>query len=91
MLRLEARIMKRNTIALDWGKLSRCSYPYATDFFVPKIGYYLHRALSEMLKLNLRTVNCVGHSLGAHICGYAGAASGGQFQRCFGKKYILIL
>lgn len=22
--------------------------------------------------------------LGAHICGYAGTASGGQFDRCFG-------
>lgn len=88
MMRLESRILKRNTIALDWGKLSRCSYTYATEFFVPKIGYFLHRALSEVLKLNLRSVNCVGHSLGAHICGYAGAASGGQFDRCFGKRII---
>lgn len=69
MLRLESSTFDRNAIALDWGKLSRCSYQYATDFFIPEIGYWLYKALNNVLKLDLHSVNCVGHSLGAHVCG----------------------
>lgn len=72
---MESRILKRNTIALDWGKLSRCPYVWATEYFIPEIGYQLYRMLNVVLKLNLRTINCVGHSLGSHICGYAGKSS----------------
>lgn len=76
--------MNHNTIALDWGKISRCPYASATETHVPEVGYQLYRMLNDVLKLDLKKVHCVGHSLGAHICGYAGAASGGQFERCFG-------
>lgn len=82
---MESKIFNRNTIALDWGKLSRCPYSSATEYLVPEIGYTLYRMLNNVLKVNLRQVHCVGHSLGSHICGYAGAASGGQFERCFGR------
>lgn len=55
---------------LSWsfsvGKLSRCPYRDATEFYVPQIGYQLHRLLN-VLKVDLRSLNCVGHSLGAHI------------------------
>ncbi|XP_031635031.1 pancreatic triacylglycerol lipase-like [Contarinia nasturtii] len=82
--RMESRILNRNTLALDWGDLSRCPYRQATESLVPEVGNLLYRILNDVLKLDLRTVNCVGHSLGGHICGYAGAASSGQFERCFG-------
>lgn len=81
---MESKILNRNTIGLDWGKLSRCSYEYAADYLVPEVGYQLHRLLGDALRMDLRTVSCVGHSLGSHVCGFAGAASGGQFERCFG-------
>lgn len=72
LARIESRVLNRNAIALDWGKLSRCPYRQATESIVPEVGYQLHRWLNDVLKMDLRTVNCVGHSLGSHICGYAG-------------------
>lgn len=65
--RMESQTLNRNAIVLDWGKLSRCPYRHATEYYVPEIGYHLHRMLSNVLQLNLRSVNCVGHSLGAHV------------------------
>lgn len=51
---------------------------------MPEVGHQLYRMLNDVLRIDLKKLHCVGHSLGAHICGYAGAASGGQFERCFG-------
>lgn len=48
------------------GKLSRCPYRAATETYIPEIGYQLHRMLIA-LKLDLRSLNCIGHSLGSHI------------------------
>lgn len=48
------------------GKLSRCPYRAATEYYVPEIGYQLYRML-HALKLDLRSLNCIGHSLGSHI------------------------
>lgn len=67
LARMESQILNRNTIVLDWGKLSRCTYRQATEIYVPQIGYNLHKMLDDVLKLNLQTLNCVGHSLGSHI------------------------
>lgn len=67
LARMESQILHRNAIVLDWGKLSRCPYRQATEYFVPEVGYHLHRMLNDVLKLDLRTLNCVGHSLGSHI------------------------
>lgn len=48
------------------GKISRCPYRAATEYYVPEIGYQLYRMLYA-LKLDLRSLNCIGHSLGSHI------------------------
>lgn len=61
---MESQIFKTNTIGLDWGKLSRCSYKYAADFIVQQVGYQLTTWLKDVLRLDLRKINCVGHSLG---------------------------
>lgn len=80
---MESKIFNRNTIALNYGKISRCTYKHQENF-IPKIGDAIHKMLNDVLKVNLRQIHCVGHSLGAHICGSAGTASGGLFERCYG-------
>lgn len=64
LARLESQLFERNAIGVDWGRLSRCSYRYATDFLVPQIGYRLRALLQDVLQIDLRQTNCVGHSLG---------------------------
>lgn len=89
LCRIESKNFNRNTIALNFGRISRCNYNSITDYFVPKIGHTIYEMLNDILKVNLGQVYCVGHSLGAHICGYAGLAAGGQFERCYGIWYTL--
>lgn len=90
LCRIESKMFNRNTIALNFGRISGCPYNSLTDYHVPEIGYTIYRMLNDVLKVNLRQVHCVGHSLGAHLCGYAGLAAGGQFERCYGIWYYTL-
>lgn len=64
---MESQILNRNTIVLDWGKLSRCLYRHATEYIVPEVGYHLFHMINDVLKMDLRSINCVGHSLGNFV------------------------
>lgn len=65
---MESQNLDHNTIAVDWGDLSRCSYVHLVNFIVPSIGQQFYIMLNDIFRHNLRKINCVGHSL---VCGYA--------------------
>lgn len=63
-----------NVLRVNWGSRSRSIYQQAVaDIRV--VGLEIeHFVKSLMISLNLKPFNihCIGHSLGAHACGYAG-------------------
>lgn len=58
----------------DWGVLSKYTYNNTVRDSVPRAGAYLHSFITSLVREGARLdrIHCVGHSLGAHICGLAG-------------------
>lgn len=71
-------------ILVDYQNVSSCSYGRSVDEIVPAIGSYLAQVIIE-LKLDTNKIELIGHSLGAHICGYTGATLNGTVSRITGK------
>ncbi|XP_023026087.2 inactive pancreatic lipase-related protein 1 [Leptinotarsa decemlineata] len=75
-----------NVFVVDWSPIASKTYISAQGC-VPKVGGFVAdfvRSLQQNFKLNLSKVKFVGHSLGAHVCGCAGTALGGQVSRIVG-------
>ncbi|XP_076055975.1 uncharacterized protein LOC143034020 isoform X1 [Oratosquilla oratoria] len=78
-----------NVISVDWPagtSLFELSYTYTTGL-LPKVGYdsaTLISNLSEISGLKLSSIHVIGHSLGAHIAGFAGKILSGQVGRITG-------
>ncbi|XP_057658586.1 pancreatic lipase-related protein 2-like [Diorhabda carinulata] len=75
-----------NVVVVDWSKMAGGSYLSAKNS-VTRVGKYVADfilKLKELFGLKLSKVKFVGHSLGAHICGNAGAALGGKVDRILG-------
>ncbi|XP_063928485.1 pancreatic lipase-related protein 2-like isoform X1 [Zophobas morio] len=75
-----------NVIVVDWGRLAAFMYLQAVDNTVP-VGTYVGQFLSLLEQNNyidLRNIHMIGHSLGAHISGIAGAYVGGRVGRITG-------
>ncbi|XP_055304651.1 phospholipase A1-like [Sitodiplosis mosellana] len=70
-------------ILVDYQNVSSCSYGRSVDEIVPSIGSYLARVIQE-LELDTDIIELIGHSLGAHIAGYAGATLNGTLSRITG-------
>ncbi|KAK0075278.1 hypothetical protein PV325_007130 [Microctonus aethiopoides] len=75
-----------NIIAVDWSPISKLDYPTATRY-APSVG----KIIGEMLKflntegsMSFSDVHMVGHSLGAQVSGFAGAAVFGDIDRITG-------
>ncbi|XP_022917777.1 pancreatic lipase-related protein 2-like [Onthophagus taurus] len=63
-----------NIFGIDWAKPAKNRYSASIDV-VEEIGYYLAdfiESLNVNLNVNYSQIHLIGHSLGAHICGYAG-------------------
>ncbi|XP_046617079.1 pancreatic lipase-related protein 3-like isoform X2 [Neodiprion virginianus] len=62
-----------NVLMLNWANIADKEYLYAARS-IPGVGYTLATALNEWVTagLNSSSIHLVGHSLGAHVCGYAG-------------------
>jgi len=69
-----------NVITVDWSSLASGSYLRAKRR-VPSTGWYVTLMYKFLAKRGLRGANthCIGHSLGAHICGYSGKNWPGKF------------
>lgn len=70
-------------ILVDYKNISSCSYSRSVQEIVPSIGVYLAEVITR-LKLDTDKIEIVGHSLGAHIAGYAGCQLNGSIGRITG-------
>lgn len=70
-------------ILVDYKNVSSCSYSRSVEEIVPSVGHYLAQVIKE-LKLDTEKVELIGHSIGAHIAGYAGAILNGTIARITG-------
>lgn len=82
-----AKVIDGYVIFVDYGHISNCSYERSVLEIVPSVGYYVAKVLSifnfDPLKMEL-----IGHSLGAHMAGYVGAALNGSLQRITGDLIL---
>lgn len=79
-----------NVIALDWREIADLSYSTAVEA-VPSVGEYLGKFIIWLLEVtgsSVHNVHLIGHSLGAHVVGVAGAALNGTLARVTGKMII---
>ncbi|KAJ8951112.1 hypothetical protein NQ318_021556 [Aromia moschata] len=75
-----------NFFVVDWSPVASRNY-VASQRAVVKVGHYMAmfiKALVTSYGLNLSRVAFVGHSLGAHVAGNAGAALDGQVDYIVG-------
>lgn len=70
-------------ILVDYKNVSSCSYSRSVQEIVPSIGLYLAEVIAR-LNLDTDKIEMIGHSLGAHIAGYAGASLNGSIGRITG-------
>lgn len=70
-------------ILVDYKNISSCSYGRSVEEIVPSVGLYLAQVITK-LELNREKIEMIGHSLGAHIAGYAGATLNGTIGRITG-------
>ncbi|KFB41920.1 AGAP000687-PA-like protein [Anopheles sinensis] len=79
------RLIGGNICAVDWSPLALVEYNLAARN-TPKVGRYLGKFVQSVLKksFSIEQVTLVGHSMGAHISGIAGAYLGGQVPNIIG-------
>lgn len=78
-----AKITNGIVILVDYSQISSCSYSRCVREIVPSVGYYLAEIIEE-IGWDLNNIEIIGHSTGAHIAGYAGAALNGNIKRITG-------
>lgn len=75
---------KTNVILVNWIKgSSTFYYPLAAQCRTRIVGQYVSKFLKNLLHehhLGSTSVFCVGHSLGAHICGFVGKYLKPEFE-----------
>lgn len=77
-------------IMVDYRNISSCSYSRSAEEIVPSIGLYLAE-LIKRLNLDTDKIELIGHSLGAHIAGIAGAELNGEIARITGLWRFSVL
>lgn len=63
-----------NVIGVDWSKPASALYPLSVQY-TTEVGQYVGELIVDLydtLKIPMENVHLIGHSLGAHISGYAG-------------------
>ncbi|XP_063706485.1 pancreatic triacylglycerol lipase [Culicoides brevitarsis] len=76
---------KTNVVAVDWNRLALQEYTLAADS-TEEVGEQVAKFITKLndLGIPLKNVTLVGHSMGAHISGFAGKHLGGKVGRIFG-------
>lgn len=62
-----------NLVVVNWGSGSNTPNYVRARRRVPIVGRYVAQEIDSMVQngnLNLKTTHLIGHSLGAHICGF---------------------
>lgn len=78
-----ANVTNATVILIDYGDISDCNYDRTVEEIVPQLGLYLSQVISD-LDLDPNNIEIIGHSLGAHIAGYAAGALKGSIKRITG-------
>lgn len=78
-----ANVTNATVILVDYGKISDCNYVRSVEEIVPAVGRYIAEVISD-LDLDPSKIEIIGHSLGAHIAGYAASALNGNIKRITG-------
>lgn len=97
LFEINATLNNRNLIIMDWGTASHGSYAQVAAS-VNLMGSYLSNYISKLIELGAdrSSINIVGHSLGAHVAGFAGKRLRPRIGRitaldpagpCFGKLF----
>ncbi|XP_064606981.1 pancreatic triacylglycerol lipase-like [Liolophura sinensis] len=77
-----------NVILVDWGNGAAFpNYPQAVAN-VRMVGAQLYLLIKKLVKAGttLHNVHCIGHSLGAHMCGHTGTLLEGKLRRITGLE-----
>ncbi|XP_059481570.1 lipase member I-like [Neocloeon triangulifer] len=83
-----------NVISVDWAKAAANPLYNVARRNTRPVGEHLGDLLlflADNSGADLSTVHCLGHSLGAHVCGYAGKVLDGQIGRITGLDPALPL
>ncbi|XP_038214958.1 pancreatic lipase-related protein 2-like [Zerene cesonia] len=76
-----------NVITVDWSQISRNTfYPWpalSTRYVGKKIAEFL-KAIQSSFHIGTKGIHLIGHSLGAHVMGYAGMFCNGTLSRITG-------
>lgn len=70
-----------NVIVVDWGRHSHKTYTVSVEY-VPKVGKYLASLIKQLVdEMGAQASDMIiaGHSLGAHVAGFAGKALTGKY------------
>lgn len=94
---IHSLVPKHNLIIMDWGKASQGSYAQVAAM-VSGMGSFLANFIMKLLDLGAdrMSIHVIGHSLGAHLAGFAGKRIRPRLGRitaldpagpCFGKIF----
>lgn len=94
---IHSLVPKHNLIIMDWGKASQGSYAQVAAM-VSGMGSFLANFIMKLLDLGTdrMSIHIIGHSLGAHLAGFAGKRIRPRLGRitaldpagpCFGKIF----
>lgn len=74
-------------ISVDYGTIANCSYARTVAEIVPSVATYVAQII-ERFNFDPKKIEMVGHSIGAHLCGYVGAAFNGDIQKITGINVV---
>lgn len=78
-----SKLFNGYVILVDYGAISTCGFLKSVREIVPSVAEYTIDVIEDF-KFDPRKIELIGHSLGAHLAGYVGAAFDGDIQRITG-------
>lgn len=87
------KVVDVNIFVIDWSEIASKNYIEAFEN-ITGIGQLIGKFIRNLIAavgLRLSKTSIIGHSLGAHIAGVAGANLSGEAQFVIGKNYFILL
>lgn len=80
-----ANVTNAEVVLVDYSQISSCNYDRCVNEIMSAIGGYLSKTIVDLYS-HLENIELIGHSLGAHIAGIAGAFLDGKLMKITGLK-----